>query len=165
MYWIGINNVYFNKWVFWRWFFYGMGQSTLIMFVCYYTTASLSPTYSGHTGTQQAAGNLIFIVLVIAVNIKVLVSSYQYSWVIVALVVLSDAATVAAFYWVANTSLFPSYLGNFAALYTAPETYTAMIFCTFAFVLWDVGTERTNTEIRKWRRDARVRAEHEQKRK
>ena len=102
---------------------------------------------------------------IIAVNIKVLVSSYQYSWVIVALVVLSDAATIVALYWVSNTTYFPEYLGNFAALYTAPETYTAMIFCTFAFVLWDVGTERTNTEIRKWRRDARVRAEYEQKRK
>ena len=47
LYWIGINDVYFNKWVFWRWFFYGMGQSTLIMFVSYYTVAGLSPTMNG----------------------------------------------------------------------------------------------------------------------
>ena len=52
LYWIGINNVYFNKTVFWRWFFYGMGQSTLIMFVCYYTIASMSPSVSGKTGSQ-----------------------------------------------------------------------------------------------------------------
>ena len=76
LYWIGINDIYFNKFVFWRWFFYGMGQSTLIMFVLFYTVAGTSPTHDGYLGGEQACGNFIFIVLVIAVNIKVLVSSY-----------------------------------------------------------------------------------------
>ena len=50
LYWIGMNDVYFNRYVFWRWFFYAMAQSTTIMLVCFYTVGGLFP--NGHAGVQ-----------------------------------------------------------------------------------------------------------------
>ena len=61
--------------------------------------------------------------------------------------------------------VFPEYLGNFSDIFVSTESYAALIFCTFAFVLWDVGTERTRNELRKWMRDRQLRFEHEQKKK
>ena len=73
LYWIGINDVYFNSYVFWRWFFYGVGQSSMIMIICFWTIGGLFP--NGKTGDIEGTGNLVFLLLVITVNIKVLLSS------------------------------------------------------------------------------------------
>ena len=50
LYWIGMNDVYFNPYVFWRWFFLAMIKSSLIMVVCTYTVDGISE--SGKTGVQ-----------------------------------------------------------------------------------------------------------------
>ena len=42
---------------------------------------------------------------------------------------------------------FAEYLGSFAVLFELPETYGTLIFCMFAFVLWDAGVEHTRLEI------------------
>ena len=146
-----------------------MGQSTLIMFVVYFTLASLSPNPLGKLGSQQAAGNLVFIVAVLAVNLKVVVSSYQYSVVNITVLLLSDASAFVVLWGLSvarsdRVALFPDLLGNFRELFEFPETYTALVFCMFAFVLWDVGTERAGTEIRTWLRARRLAAADEQRR-
>ena len=42
LYRIGMDNVFFSKWVFWRWIFYAIWQSTLIVFLAYYSLVGLS---------------------------------------------------------------------------------------------------------------------------
>ena len=37
LYKIGLLNLHFNKFIFWRWIFYAIWQSTLILFLAYYT--------------------------------------------------------------------------------------------------------------------------------
>ena len=48
------------------------------------------------------------------------------------------------------------YVGIMGQLFQWPETYLVMIFCTFAFVLWDIGTVYTNIELRKWMLNRRL---------
>ena len=43
LYRIGLENVYFNKYVFWRWMFYGAWQASLIMFLAFYGSQYKSP--------------------------------------------------------------------------------------------------------------------------
>lgn len=40
LYRIGLDNIYFSKWSFWRWIIYAVWQSTFILFLAYYTLDS-----------------------------------------------------------------------------------------------------------------------------
>lgn len=40
LYRIGLDNIYFSKWIFWRWIVYAVWQSTFILFLAYYTLDS-----------------------------------------------------------------------------------------------------------------------------
>jgi hypothetical protein len=75
--------VFFNAWVFWRWFFYAVWQGTLLCFLAIYTLDTSIST-NGMLGCLINDGNFIFGTIVVVVNLKVLVSSYQYSFVSVA---------------------------------------------------------------------------------
>jgi magnesium-transporting ATPase (P-type) len=76
---IGLENIFFNSWVFWRWFFYGLWQGTLLVILTFYTMNS-SVTNSGTAiGCLETDGQFVFSAIVIVVNLKVLVSSYEFT--------------------------------------------------------------------------------------
>ena len=52
LYRIGIENRYFNKWVFWRWFFYASWQGCLMVTIIYVTLTSQSPSFVGKQGSM-----------------------------------------------------------------------------------------------------------------
>ena len=68
---------------------------------------------------------------------------------------------ILSFWGVSALPYFPEYYGTFHSVFFYIESYLALFFCTFAFVLWDVGTELTMRELRKWRREAKVRARYQ----
>lgn len=75
LYRIGLEDVFFNVWVFWRWFFYAVWQGTLLCFLAFYSLdTALSP--KGMVGCLNNDGNFIFGTIVLVVNLKVLVCSY-----------------------------------------------------------------------------------------
>lgn len=76
LYKIGITNVFFNKWEFWRWIFYAFWQSSLIVFASYYVVGSSIVDEDGKPTGFWVSGNLCFGTLVIVANMKVLISSY-----------------------------------------------------------------------------------------
>lgn len=77
------------------------------------------------------------------------------------LVVISDATAIVSFWAISALPYFPEYFGTFQAVFHSSESYLSLFFCTFAFVLWDVGTEATMRELRKWRREAKARAKYQ----
>ena len=79
LYRIGLQDLYFNKWVFWRWIFYAFWQSSLILFLAYYTLDHLSPDENGMFGGIFMGGEFIFGTLVIVSNMKIMISSYLVS--------------------------------------------------------------------------------------
>ena len=93
--------------------------------------------------------------MVVTVNIKVLVSSYQFTGVNILLMLLSSAAAFLAL-WAVSHMYTTEFVGIFEQLFRWPETYLVMLFCTFAFILWDIGTVYTNIELRKWMLNRRL---------
>lgn len=79
LYRIGLQNIYFNKWVFWRWVLYGFWQSTLILYLGYYALEGFSPSEDGMYGGIWAAGEFVFGTIVIVSNMKIMISSYLVS--------------------------------------------------------------------------------------
>lgn len=91
LYRIGIENVFFNDWVFWRWFGYAIWQGTLLLFLSFYTI-DLAMNKYGKLGCLTLDGNFVFGAIVIIVNVKILISSYQYTFWAVFWVAISIAS-------------------------------------------------------------------------
>lgn len=72
---IGLDDVYFNKWVFWRWFFYAVWQGVVLMLISFFTLDT-SMENDGKMGGITLDGNFVFAAIVIIVNVKVLISSF-----------------------------------------------------------------------------------------
>ena len=75
--------MFFNASVFWRWFFYAVWQGTLLCYLTFYTLDTSIST-KGLLGCLSTDGQFIFGTIVVVVNLKVLVSSYDYTMVSVA---------------------------------------------------------------------------------
>lgn len=83
LYHIGLENIYFSKWVFWRWVFYAFWQGSLIMFLAFYALEYESSNADGKFSGVWVSGNLVMTMLVIVSNMKILVSSFLIEGVII----------------------------------------------------------------------------------
>ena len=72
---IGLEDVYFNSHVFWRWFFYGVWHGSLLVCLTFWTMSQSTTKQGIDIGCLDLNGNFVFGVIVIIVNLKVLVSS------------------------------------------------------------------------------------------
>lgn len=79
MYRIGLDNVFFNKYVFWRWFVYAVWQGILLAAITFYTLDNAFER-NGMIGGLTVDGNFMFCAIVVIVNVKVLISSYQHTF-------------------------------------------------------------------------------------
>ena len=98
LYYIGLDNVYFSKWVFWRWAFYALWQGTLIMCLAFYSLENDSPDSDGTQSGVWTSSNLIFAILVIVSNMKILISSYLINGIII-FFVFGSIAFYYLIYW------------------------------------------------------------------
>ena len=99
LYRIGIENVYFNTVIFWRWFFYAFWQGILAILIIFNTMTSKSPNESGKSGSMQTAGNFTLTCVVIVSNMKLLVSAYEVTYMLVG-TVFASFAIFFLFFWV-----------------------------------------------------------------
>ena len=83
--------------MFWRWFFYAVWQGALLCSLALITLDTAEEQF-GQIGGLSIEGNFIFAALVLIVNVKVLISSYQYTFWFVMTVVLSVGSFFAIFY-------------------------------------------------------------------
>ena len=120
LYRIGIQNIYFNKWEFWRWIFYAFWQSSLIVFASFYILGSVSSDENGFYSGIWVCGNLTFGVLVIVSNMKVLISSYQVSVVIIFLVAASTLLYIIFYTLLSRGFPVSDTYGTFYMLMAAP---------------------------------------------
>ena len=101
LYRIGLENTHFNKWVFWRWFFYATWQGILMVLIVFSTLTSLSPSYYGHQGSMQMAGSFVMTCIVIVANIKLLISSFEMTFWLYLLVLISIVVYFGCFWFIA----------------------------------------------------------------
>lgn len=105
LYRIGLEDVFFNVYVFWRWFFYAVWQGTLLCFLAFYTLDT-SMSYNGMLGCLGNDGNFIFGTIVCVVNLKVLVSSYQYTFISVAAAMAGIVSFFVIFFWMSYWTVY-----------------------------------------------------------
>lgn len=67
------------------------------MFLTFYTIDG-SANSTGELGSLTMDGNFVFCALVIIVNVKILINSYQYTWPAVTLIFLSIASFFIVYY-------------------------------------------------------------------
>jgi len=150
LYRIGLEDLHFNKWVFWRWAFYGLWQSTLILFLAYFALDHRSPNDEGKYTGIWVSSNLVFCMLVIVSNMKILISSYRISWPIIFLTVASTGVYFVIYTLQSLTTPITEQYGTLFMMADAAQTYFVLMLFTFMFVLVDTGLSNANTYINKW---------------
>ena len=94
-------------------------------------------------------GQFVFACIVIIVNVKVLISSYQYTFWAVFFVVASIASFFIVFAILTNLKKTATDLnGEFAHTYGESTTYFVLIFISFSYILIDNGLQMAGAEIR-----------------
>ena len=91
-------------------------------------------------------GNFVFCALVIIVNVKILISSYQYTWPAVTLIFLSIASFFIVYYVLCQLASY-QVGGEFYHMFTSMTSYLTLLFFSFTFVLVDSGMQMANAEI------------------
>ena len=78
LYSIGLENIYFSSYVFWRWVAYAIWQAVLLLTLSFYMFSE--PNHHGQLGSMTSTGAFVFGSIVICVNYKLLVACTQHSW-------------------------------------------------------------------------------------
>ena len=147
---IGLQDRYFNRYVFFRWFFYACAHSTLILVLTLFTIDQSSPNVRGMFGGLFVDGGFIFTVLVIVANVKVLISSYLITFWLIFLVIGSVAFYFLSFWIVSIIWVTENDYYAFQNMATFPETYFSFFFFCAAYVLVDSGLHYLGIEINAW---------------
>ena len=87
LYSIGLENIYFSSYVFWRWVAYAIWQAILLLTLCFYMFSE--PNHHGKLGSMTSTGAFVFGSIVICVNYKLLVACTQHCWQSVTLILIS----------------------------------------------------------------------------
>jgi hypothetical protein len=74
-----MEDVFFNTSAFWRWFFYAVWQGILLAYLVVYTFDTAEIENGWGTG-MILEGNYIFYAIVVLVNVKILISSFEYTF-------------------------------------------------------------------------------------
>jgi len=134
---IGIQDVHFNSYVFWRWFGYGCWQGVLLLFLAFYELDS-APSQDGKVGGLLVDGGYVFTVVVVLVNFKVLVSSYLFEGWSLFLIFGSIIVYYLSFWGVSSVKISGAY-GEFQFMSIVSTQYLGLFFFTSAYLLIDIG--------------------------
>lgn len=144
---IGLHNVFFNASAFWRWFLYGVWQGILMCVLVVYTFNN-SMISDGQGAGLTLEGNYIFYSIVVVVNIKVLISSYQYTvmmlvWIFGSILLYYVFLLLFSF-GIMSSSLY----GVQQEQIKMTQNYMLLLFFTFCYITIDEGMMMINAEIR-----------------
>lgn len=118
-----------------------------MVLIIFYTLTDDSPNLEGKYTNMQAAGSFVFTSIVIVVNMKILISSFEITLILLFLVIASIASYFAAFWFLTYYSAEADDFGVFYELITFAQTYMTLIFFTFSYVLIDAGMRFASLEI------------------
>lgn len=118
-----------------------------MVMIIFYTLTSNSPNYWGKIGGMESGGSFIFTCIVLVVNMKLLISSFEITGYLLFLVIASISVYVFCFWFASWYSPEASDYGVFTHLMTFTETYFTGMFFAFSYVLIDAGMRYASLEI------------------
>ena len=143
-------NIYFNSLVFWRWIFYGLWQSTLILFLAFFLTNFESPDQTGMYAGIWVSGEFVYMMIVIVANVKILVSSYLINIGILVSIIASILLYIFSYSMISGVFVLSKEYGTMYMMFSQTQSYFAFFLFTFMFVLIDTGVFYTSNYINKW---------------
>ena len=148
LYRIGLEDIFFDKSTFWRWFGYAVWQGALLMFLFYYT---LNGWNDGQLaiGEVLTDGNFVFVAVVVIANVKILVSTNEYTFWACFWVLISIFSVLPLYALLSAVPSSPD-LGQFSHLFQSAQAYLSLLFASVCLIMVDVGMERANAEVRQW---------------
>lgn len=133
----GLEDVFFDKTTFWRWFFYAVWQGIALLAISFETMSGANDG-ADQMGELPVQGNFIFCALVILVNVKVLISSFQQTFWIGFWVIGSIGTFFPIYAAVSYYGNYPN-AGAFYHMFTAGQIYSLIAFFMTSFILIDNG--------------------------
>ena len=118
-----------------------------MVMVIFFTMTKESPNVNGNLLNMQGSGACVFTFIVIVVNMKILISSFEITFILLILVIASIVAYFACLWFATYYSAESDDFGAFYELLTFPETYVTLLFFAFSYVLIDAGMRYASLEI------------------
>ncbi|CAG9332358.1 unnamed protein product [Blepharisma stoltei] len=135
----GLNNELFNMKLFWLWMLEAIYQSVIILIISLYSLCAVSGQQdTGLMDNMWVASTLVYGLIVIVVNIKICMLSYQqfwFSWVAVTISIASYFATTKILLEIVPMkSWLDNYdsRGAFTEMMTNPNSYVSSIVIIYA---------------------------------
>lgn len=137
---IGLKNLSFGKYRFWRWIFYGICQTLALQIIGFYSLEGGHALYDdfGQPSSLWVTGTHIYGMVVIMVNMKVAYSTHSHTIYSTLIVFLSIASFYVMFFIESQISFFKQLYGVFNYAMRIPAFY---LICAF-FILSTAFTER-----------------------
>lgn len=100
-------------------------------------------------GCLNNDGNFIFGTIVTVVNLKVFVSSYEYTWPLTISVSIGIFSFWGLFTWLSYSSFYDM-SGDVQHLFNTPDAYTLLFLISAGYMLVDYGLVTVNNELNSW---------------
>lgn len=100
-------------------------------------------------GEFTVVGNVIFLALIIFVNIKIIISAFEYTFWLFFFTMGCTAFFIPLYYTICITGNYP-YSGNFIFMFKDAQVWMLLIFFTISFVAVDQGMLMANAELRNY---------------
>jgi phospholipid-transporting ATPase len=137
---IGLENMCFSNYKFFKWIFYAMWQSIVLILL------SFIP-FEQQGGSLWLEGNFVYLGIIIIVNINVLTATNSYTWISLLFQVGSIVLTMIA-HVVLNFLYFSVLYGSLTPTYGSLEFYYILLLMLLAIVQVDIGVNYVNKKIR-----------------
>jgi magnesium-transporting ATPase (P-type) len=138
LYKIGLNDVYFNKWVFWRWFATAVAQGIAILIITFDT---LETDYGQDAGTGGIwlDGTAVFTTMVFLANLKVILRSYEWTFWMFFFGIGSTLFYI-GFFWMLSEFDTNNLFGIFQKTWSSLNVWLLLLFflCAFSIVEWGI---------------------------
>mmetsp|Transcript_7020 Transcript_7020/g.9770 ORF Transcript_7020/g.9770 Transcript_7020/m.9770 type:complete len:129 (+) Transcript_7020:452-838(+) len=118
-----------------------------MVLIIFYTMTLNSPNENGKLLNMQGSGALVLTNIVLVVNMKILISSFEITFILLMLVLVSIAIYFGCFWFSTYYSAETLDFGAATELLTFGETYVTLIFFMFSYVLVDAGMRYASLEI------------------
>ena len=139
---IGLENMCFSNYKFGRWIFYGIWQSLVLTLLSFYP-------FENQGGSMWLEGNFVYLGIVIIVNIKVLTSTNNHTFISLFFQVGSIVFFMISS-WIMSYVKFSVLYGTIVPTMGSLEYYYILIFMLLAIVQVDVGVNYVNKKVRQY---------------
>lgn len=127
LYKIGLKNLCFSTWIFWRWILYGFTMSAFVFFLSFFTFSESQSIESGNYGDLWLHGVFAYGAVVILANMTLLYGSSSHTFYSLAILGSSVGAFFVIF-WLFSFLRLSTLAFQFHEIITYPNYFACLIF-------------------------------------